>query len=386
MFLFPCLRLSLLTVALVLSGSCKEPAKPPTTKSTEETTAEETQIGSIAVTEPPSLPNPPIIPPAPAGIPSSPKQTTNPTTREKVALGRLLFFDPRLSQGKELSCGDCHQPSRVWTDGKDRSKTAKGVPNLRHTPTLANLVFHTDYFWDGRGSPLEAMIAAHWRGQMAKKPSSVVENIAEIPRYRAHFRRAFDAPPSAAGVRDALTAYVRTLFLGDSPWDRYEAGDKNAVSDEVVLGFTVFTKRAGCGNCHTPPLYTDMKFHKRRPVSDDDPDTGRFRVTQRPDDHGAFKTPTLRGTVSSAPYFHDGSQATLEAAIKAEMIRQQLTQPLTDPEMAALVAFVRSLSGTAPKKPTVELPRSTTPKNANSGQGLGVGFPSILEQPATQNP
>ena len=345
--------------------------------------AAETPIGPVSVTSPPVLPNAPFLSPPPLGIPAPPSPKYNPVTKEKVALGRLLFFDPRLSGNNQISCGSCHQPSRTWSDGKKRSTTEADVPNLRHTPVLANVAFHPQFYWDGRGDVLEETLFSHWRGQMTEKPSQEIRKIEEMPRYRAHFRRAFDTGPSVEGARDALASYVRTLLLGDSPWDKYEAGDKSSVSEEVALGFKVFTEIAGCGTCHTPPLYTDMKFHRRLSTKESHPDTGRYRTTQNPLDMAAFKTPTLRGAVSSAPYFHNGSAPTLEDAIDRELKASEGRDPLSDTEMAALVAFVRSLSGPTPQLPLLELPsadnagnRRDAPPNIN----LGVGFPSILDE------
>jgi cytochrome c peroxidase len=288
-------------------------------------------------------PAPPVAP-APRGLPPVPSPAHNPTTPERVALGRLLFFDPRLS-ASGASCATCHRPELGWADGATRSPTAAGRENLRHTPALWNVGYAREWYWDGSMPTLEALVLSNWKGQLAVVPEERAATLGEIPAYRAHFARAFgddstSGGPTATRAAEALAAFLRTLNNGDAPWDRHEAGERTAVSAAAIAGARIFNARAGCASCHVPPLYRDGGFHARLPANDLDP--GRMRATADPADRGAFRTPGLRGAAFTAPYFHDGRAATLEAAIDAELARDGVH--LDALERAQLVAFVRALS------------------------------------------
>jgi cytochrome c peroxidase len=307
---------------------------------------------AAAVTLPPA----PALPPHPRGLPPLPSPEHNRTTLAKVELGRMLFTEARLGAGKRaLTCAACHQPERGWTDGEARSKTATDQPNLRHTPTLANVGYAAQWYWDGSAPTLEALVLSHWRGQLATDPEAIARALGEDAIYAAHFERAFAGPPTPPRAAEAIAAYVRTLLSGDAPWDRHEAGEAGAVGEDAIAGAKVFTARAGCATCHVPPLYRDAGFHPRR--TPDELDPGRMRVTADPTDRGAFATPTLRGVVATAPYFHDGAVATLEQAIDAELARDAVA--LSPLERGQLIAFVKSLSAPAP--PPSELPPPATP-------------------------
>jgi cytochrome c peroxidase len=295
------------------------------------------------------LPPAPPVPPAPAGLPETPSPADNPTTAEKVVLGELLFFDPRLAGDGKLACASCHDPDRGWGDGQARSTTASGKTNRRHTPTLVNVGYEREYFWDGRVDRLEEMIDANWQGQMSADPRKVAAALAGSPIYVAHFKRAFNDAPTPESITWALAAFVRTLRSGDSPWDRHEAGVAGAVTPEVIAGAELFRSKAQCGTCHPPPLYTDHAFHAL--VGDPARDPGRETATGNPRDRGAFRTPTVRGAADHAPYFHDGSAASLEAAIEVLLtagVPVPGTPPtpihLTPDERTQLLAFVRALT------------------------------------------
>lgn len=317
-----------------------------------------------------ALPPPPPVPDVPLGLPDKPAISPGPDDAAAVALGRILFFDARLSKSGALACASCHDPDKGWSDGRERSLTDAGKPNLRHTPALVNLVYAKALFWDGRLTELDATIEAHWKGQMlaGASPESAVQRVAAIPAYAAHFRRAFGRPPGAPDVIASLSAFVRTLFSGDSPWDRYEAGDRTAVTEDAVAGFAVFSQTAQCVLCHPPPLYTDGAYHDIGvgAIGQDLRllDAGRALVTGEPADEGAFKTPTLRGAARSAPYYHDGSGvnlvATLDHGLRA--VAQHAGSGgapvvLTSDEVRQLVAFVQALTPeaipyTRPRVPT----------------------------------
>jgi cytochrome c peroxidase len=304
------------------------------------------------------------IPAPPLGLPATPSPPENPTTAEKVALGELLFFDPRLSRGNDMSCADCHDPAQGFADGQRRSRTARGALNQRHTPSLHNTAYASAWFWDGSADTLEGSIDSNWRGQMAPEPFAVAAELHADPTYRAHFERAFRDLASPDRITEALAAYVRTLRSGDAPWDRFERGAEDEVDEAAVRGFRLFSGRAQCAVCHPPPLYTDRRFHHVAARAADSPvDPGRYRVTGDPNDREAMRTPSLRGLVHTAPYFHDGSAETLEQAVRVMAAggrggrgRDLEAVSLSDEEIADLVAFLRALSPEPPPYEPPELP------------------------------
>jgi cytochrome c peroxidase len=296
------------------------------------------------------------VPPAPAGLPDTPSPEHNPTTPEKVALGKLLFFDKRLSRDKSMACSSCHMPDRGWADGKERSMTVDGKPNLRHTPSLYNVGYQKEFYWDGNIKGLEALIMSNWRGQMSADPIAIAKRLYAIPVYRAHFERTFGGVPTGQSIVQALASFVRTIRSGDSPWDRYEKGDKTAVGPEAIAGYEIFRGKAQCHLCHPPPMYTDYGYHNLGVgVAAGPKDPGRSRKTGRTADAAAFKTPSLRGVSMSPPYFHNGSAPTLIKAISFILaggfrtgnpqISPKLERvQLNEFELKRLVAFVRSLT------------------------------------------
>ncbi|HEU5055292.1 MAG TPA: cytochrome c peroxidase [Kofleriaceae bacterium] len=287
------------------------------------------------------LPPAPPVPDPPRGLPPTPSPDHNPTTPEKVELGRLLFFEPRLSESGGMSCASCHQPEHGFSSPDKRSAIAGGRLNLRHTPTLYNTAYNQTWAWDGNMPVLEAMVLSHWKGQLGAAPEAVAAELPRAPGYAGRFARAFDGDPASRDhVTEALAAFVRTIRSGDSPWDRHEAGEAGAVSADALAGFRIFTERAGCATCHPPPLYSDGQFHPRGVGDESDP--GRARVTADSRHSGAFKTPGLRSLVDTAPYFHDGSAATLEAAVDHELARSE--RPLSPDERRQLVEFLKALS------------------------------------------
>ncbi len=304
------------------------------------------------------------------GPPKAPAD--NKTTPEKVALGKSLFFDKRLSKSGTMSCESCHLPEKGWTDGLPLSKKDDGTLNTRHSPTLFNAAYADDLYWDGRAAGLEKQVLAAWKAQMGADPDAEAKELAGIPGYAKAFEKAFGGPPTGDTVVKALSAFLRTLLPEDAPWDRHEAGEAGAVTPEVVEGFRIFTEVANCSLCHVPPLYTDTLFHNIGVGFDKEkPDPGRGKILADaaakegkpvPADAvsmtGAFKTPTLRAVVDSAPYYHDGSTARLEDAVDF-LLKGGVPNPNLDPklkpkslsekERAALLAFLRSL--TPPARP-----------------------------------
>ena len=301
-----------------------------------------------------------------SALPDMEVPADNPVTPEKAELGKQLFFDTRISDSGEFSCETCHLPEMGWTDGLALSRAASGNLNTRHTPTLYNVGYYTEFYWDGRMPTLEDQILGAWRGQVGvADPEAIAARIGEIPGYAEQFREYMQTEVTGDAIVRALATFVRTLRADAAPWDRYEfLGERDAVTEEAKLGFDVFSleDKANCTLCHTPPLYTDTLYHNVGVGFDQpEPDLGRGRYLMGLDAvppeaeslQGAFKTPTLRNITETGPYFHDGSAATLEEAVdyllrgghQNEWLDEKL-QPreITDEEEAQLMAFLRSLT------------------------------------------
>jgi cytochrome c peroxidase len=303
-----------------------------------------------------NLPAAPAIPATPKGLPEMEDSKDNPTTPEKVALGYALFFDKRLSKDGSMACVDCHHTDLAYTDGKPLSTKVGGGVNKRNAPTMENLGYNHLFYWDGRKPTLEAVSEAAWTGQLGADKAVVPGTLNQNATYKAMFQRAFQQDASGDNVPKALAAFLRALKSGDSPWDKYEAGDKKAVSKDAVKGFEVF-KNNGCALCHVPPLYTDSDFHNvgvGSDAADDKKDHGRTDATKDAKDEGKFKTPTLRDVSKTGPYFHDGLGDSFDKALDF-MLAGGRTNPNLDEKLkphklskkdrAALKAFIEALTG-----------------------------------------
>jgi cytochrome c peroxidase len=352
-------NLSRLLLLVTLATAACHKSSPP---------AEEQKKDTTPRPDPLAPPKEPVAtsPKAPKGIPFDPPPSAdNPWTAEKAALGKQLFFDKRLSKDGSASCESCHYQDKGWTDNLPFSTKVGGEVNTRNTPSLYNVGYQNAFYWDGRAPSLEANVAAAWKGQLGADPTVVATTIDAIPGYHDAFQKAFGGPASADTIAKALAAYLRTIVSGDSAWDRYEAGDKSAVSADAIAGYTIFTTKAQCVLCHVPPLYTDGLFHNIGiEAGKANPDLGRFKVTNNAQDTSAFKTPSLRAAAHSQPYFQDASAATLEDAVKfmagggkPEPHLDQRHKPanLSDAEIKQVVAFLQALGDTPDKleKPTL---------------------------------
>ncbi|MGN6109449.1 MAG: cytochrome-c peroxidase [Kofleriaceae bacterium] len=307
--------------------------------------------------EPVALPPAPPLPTPPAGLPAAP--ATPGVTREAVALGELLFRDPRLSSTGKTSCASCHDPAHGFASA-GRPNTDAGRANLRRAPTLVNLAWQRELGWDGRFGTLADQLASHVRGQLGDDLATAVGRIGALAGYRAQFARA-GGPPSAELATTALSAYVLTRYAG-SPWDAMERSP-DAPADHVA-GYQRFQDKAQCATCHTPPLYTDLAYHRLGLIATADEGRGKVDPAQR----GAFKTPTLRGAAARGGFFHDGSAPTLDAAIDWHLAGgtgQGADPSIVDPALKKIVltpterkqlgAFVEALTDprdrTAPEAP-----------------------------------
>jgi cytochrome c peroxidase len=312
----------------------------------------------------PAPPPSPELTAMPAGLPEMPIPPESALSPAKVQLGKMLFFDKRLSGNGAASCETCHQHDKGWTDARALSTKVDGTVNTRHSPTLYNVGFQPHWYWDGRAANLEKQVAAAWKGHMSGDPAKASTALQAIEEYKLRFEDAFGAAGITGDtIAAAIAAFVRTLNSGGSAWDRHEKAEPNAVSEDVIAGYKIFTEKAHCSLCHAPPLFTDHDFHNVGIGSDaKEPDVGRFKVSSDPKHTGAFKTPSLRSVAKSGPYFHDGSVATLEDAVKLmvaggkknKFIDEKLKPAkLSKQELAQLLAFIQSLTS----EETFEAPR-----------------------------
>lgn len=302
----------------------------------------------------------PATQPLPAGLAGYEPLTIppdNPMTPEKVALGKQLFFDERLSIDGSRSCYSCHVCEHGLTDGLPKAIGAGNKELTRSSPTLWNIGYHKEFYWDGRSNSLEAQALAAWKGGnmgVGDKTGDIVAKINALQGYRSQFQKVFQSDATADNMMKAIAAFERTIIGGNTAWDRYRAGDKSALSERAERGWNIF-QAIKCNNCHDGILFTDQQFHNIGIGMDQkDPDAGRFKVTNKPEDTGAFKTPTLRDIAHTAPYFHDGSAKTLEEAVdimlaggkpNEHLDKKNLeAHKLLPDQREALLDFLRSLS------------------------------------------
>lgn len=245
--------------------------------------------------------------------PASPAD--NPTTPAKVALGKKLFFDPRLSGSNEMSCGTCHLPDMAFGDGLRGSKGADGQVLPRNTPGLLNAGYQKSFFWDGRAESLEAqaLLPITSVEEMHQSLDQLEVELSKDPEYRAAFQAVYGTGVSQAAIAKSLAAYQRTLWTPGAPFDRYLAGDDGAISADAKDGLRLFQEDAGCIRCHNGPLLSDGKFYR---LGVSFRDRGRGEVSGRREDDYKFRTPSLRNVSRTAPYMHNGSLATLDDVVQ----------------------------------------------------------------------
>ena len=278
----------------------------------------------------------------------------NPQTSQKVELGRTLFFNADLSGDHSMSCASCHDPASGFSDGKPLAIGFHGKQLRRHTPTVLNTAYNSSQFWDGRALSLEQQAAGPITSTAEMNlpdETELVRRLNADPRYRQKFQAVFGEEPSLKTVAKAIAAYERTIVTANSRFDRYAAGDKSALTLHEKNGLVLFIAKARCSRCHDGSNFTDNKFQN---IGVGDNDEGRFAVTQKESDRGAFKTPGLYNVVLHPPYMHDGSLATLESVIdyydrggneKKGKSPFVLKIGLTTEEKQDLLAFLKTLNG-----------------------------------------
>ncbi len=304
------------------------------------------------------------LPKPPLGLQSTFADLPVPPTPARVRLGRWLFFDARLSGDKTLSCASCHVPEHAFSELTPNSTGIHGQHGARKAPSFVNMAWtiYPNFFWDGRASSLEEQALGPIANpiEMGSNHGSMVKTLGGIRGYRPYFKEAFGSDAiTKQRVAHAIADYERTRMSGNSPVDRWQVGrDDNAVSAEVKLGWELFFNKAECNQCHLGENYTDGRFHNLGIGWDAEKkafkDVGRHAISKKDEDRGAFKTPGLREVAKHPPYMHDGSVATLEAAVE-HYNRGGIANPwlttrvrkldLTSDEVRALVRFMEALSG-----------------------------------------
>lgn len=320
----------------------------------------------------------------------------NPMTAAKVALGRKLFFDARLSADGTVSCASCHDPKLGFADGKVFAEGIGGRVGPRNSPTLLNAMFNPNQFWDGRAGTLEEQAIQPLTNPIEMGNAShdeVVGRLRAVAEYRGDFQSVFGGGITIGRVGQALATYERTLVAADSPFDRFLDGESGAIGEAAKRGFALFRGKARCSRCHTfndaMPFFTDFNYHNtgvaanhanfdalaRQALAAAETDAaksvidklarqaggqelGRILISYQVFDLGAFRTPSLRNIALTAPYFHDGSARTLADVVRfynqggKENLNREWdlnALSLTEDEQRDLVAFLETLTGKLPE-------------------------------------
>jgi len=282
----------------------------------------------------------------------------NPQTPAKIALGKQLYFDKRLSSDNTVSCATCHDPADYWADTTLVSQGVAHRLGKRNSPTILNAAYSVPQFWDGRAVHLEKQAVGPVANplEMDLPMPKLLAKINAIPGYRVQFEAVFGAEATEENVARAIASFERTIVNGNSPYDAYLRGNRKAMGQAALRGMRLFSGKARCIDCHSGPYFSDSSYHnlgigyKKGRYSD----LGRYDVTKNPKDKGAFKTPTLRNVAKTPPYMHDGSVRTLMDVINI-YDRGGTPNPhldskirrlrLTSSEKADMVAFLKALTG-----------------------------------------
>ncbi len=289
----------------------------------------------------------------PLGLKRLPKVRDNEPTPAKISLGKQLYFDKRLSADNTVSCASCHDPKLGWSNGEATAAGVDGQRGGRSSPTVINTAYQRFQFWDGRAGSLEEQALGPIANpiEMNLPIDKAVKKIGAIKGYERQFQEVFGESVTAENLAKAIAAFERTVLSGNAPYDRYKAGDKDALSEQAQVGMKLFFGKANCSGCHSGANFTDNGFHNLG-VSFlvEDPDIGREAISKLGGDRGAFKTPTLRDIARTAPYMHDGTLATLEDVVEYynqgatpnEYLDEEIFKlNLSDEQKAALVAFLK---------------------------------------------
>ncbi|MCS6237164.1 cytochrome-c peroxidase [Shewanella baltica] len=305
------------------------------------------------------------------------------TEPEKVELGKMLFFEPRLSKSGYISCNSCHN---LATGGVDALPTSVGhnwQQGPINSPTVLNANYMLAQFWDGRASDLQAQAAGPIENpkEMGYSHALATQTIASMPAYRAHFAKVYgDENVTIDRLTNAIATFEKTLVTPSSPFDQYLLGKQDAISVDAKAGYQLF-KSKGCVSCHNGPAVGGTMYMKMgliKPFHTNNPAEGRIAVTGKEADKFVFKVPTLRNIELTYPYFHDGSVWTLEEAVNT-MADIQLGQKLSDKENLEMVAFLVSLTGDQPQITLPILP----PSNKNTPRPVPFSHDPMSSKPVS---
>ncbi|MCL7986611.1 cytochrome-c peroxidase [Sphingobacterium sp. lm-10] len=294
----------------------------------------------------------------------------NPFTEAKSQLGKLLFFDRRLSASKQISCASCHDPQLGFGDGKSLAHGHDRQVGKRNAMTLYNVGHYTSWMWDGRATSLEEQVLMPIQDhvEMNMNLDSMLQHIDEIKGYRAYFLKAYgNEEVSILRVQRALATYLRTITSYPTRFDRFIGGNKEALNDQELLGLNLFRTKARCINCHNTPLFSDNQFHNdgQALYGTRQEDLGHYYVSGKQEDVGAFRTPSLRNVTLTGPWMHHGNFPTLRdvvelynlgnpAPIQRRVVVDENLRPIPSPllkkldlsseEVEAIISFMQALS------------------------------------------
>lgn len=306
----------------------------------------------------------------------------NSFSKEKALLGKLLFYDPRLSLSKQVACASCHDPELAWGDGKHLAFGHNRQNGKRNSMTIINTGYYNSLFWDGRASSLEDQVQfpVQDQAEMAQSLKAMVKNVKKVKGYKPYFKAAFGTSKvSLEVIRKAIATFERTITSRNSRFDRFVAGNKKALSDEEIKGLHLFRTKARCINCHNTPLFSDNQFHNdgQALYGLKGQDMGRYILSKKQEDVGAFRTPSLRETKLTGPWMHHGNFATLRDVIQyynggnpsripKNFVVDENLRPITSPilrklklnreEIQQLEAFLGSISTSSQKITLPNLP------------------------------
>jgi cytochrome c peroxidase len=306
-----------------------------------------------------------------------PVPTDNPQSPSKIELGKMLYFDPRLSVDGTVSCNSCHNVMLDGGDGRPVGVGVRGQRGGRGSPTVWNSAFHTVQFWDGRAASLEEQALGPLTNPIEMgMPShdAVMERINKIPGYVQAFKKAFpkDPTPTIQNLGKAIASYERTLVTPNSPFDKYVKGNKKAMTVQQIRGMKL-VQEIGCTSCHTGvnfagdgfkmgeghyqpfPQIPGSKYDRQYDLTSD---KGRYEVTKKDEDKNHWRVPTWRNVAITAPYFHNGKVKTLDEAVRV-MAKTQLDMDLKEDQVQDIVSFLNALTGEFPKQTIPQLPKTS---------------------------
>lgn len=307
---------------------------------------------------------------------SAPVPKDNPMTKEKIELGKMLFFDPRLSKDGTISCNSCHNVMFHGGDGRPVGVGVHGQRGGRGSPTVWNSAFNSTQFWDGRAATLEEQAKGPLINDVEMGMGThkfVIERLKQIPGYVSAFKKAFPKEKDSITIdtmAKAIATYERTLITPNSPFDKYVQGNKKAMSADAVKGMKL-VEEIGCTSCHSGVNFSgeekmgvgNFKPFPQIPGSKYDKmydllsDPGRFEVTKLDEDKNFWRVPTWRNVAINAPYFHNGQVKTLDEAVRV-MAKTQLDLELKEEQVNQIVAFLNALTGEFPVQTMPRLPNT----------------------------